>query len=233
MWDKKTMTDFLFLNSVNAALFLVWQEVLIFAPLVIIGLLVFVLGLVVAKGIGSLVEKLLMMAKLDSLLSKTGLKIFLDRAGVQLNSARFFAELVRWFIILAFLMATTDILRLNAVTQAIKDLLTYFPNLVVAAVVMILTLVFANFLQKVVKGAVAGADIKGGSFVSALVKWAVTIFGLLIALNQLQIAVDIINILFTGLVAMLAIAGGLSFGLGGKEFAHDLVENLRRDIEER
>lgn len=227
------MTDLLFLNSVNAALFLVWQEVLIFAPLVIIGLLVFVLGLVVARGIGSLVEKLLMMAKLDSLLSKTGLKTFLDRAGVQLNSARFFAELVRWFIILAFLMATTDILRLNAVTQAIKDLLVYFPNLVVAAVVMILTLIFANFLQKVVKGAVAGADIKGGSFVSALVKWAVTIFGLLIALNQLQIAVDIINILFTGLVAMLAIAGGLSFGLGGKEFAHDLVENLRRDVEER
>ena len=227
------MTDLSFLNSVNAALFLVWQEVLIFAPLVIISLLVFVLGLVVAKGIGSLVEKLLMMAKLDSLLSKTGLRSFLDRAGVQLNSARFFAELFRWFIILAFLMATTDILRLNAVTQAIKDLLAYFPNLVVAAVVMILTLVFANFLQKVVKGAVAGADIKGGSFVSALVKWAVTIFGLLIALHQLQIAVDIINILFTGLVAMLAIAGGLSFGLGGKEFAHDLAENLRRDVEEK
>ena len=227
------MTDLSFLNSVNAALFLVWQEVLIFAPLVIIGFLVFVLGLVVARGIGSLVEKLFMMAKLDSLLSKTGLRSFLDRAGVQLNSARFFGELVRWFIILAFLMATTDILRLNAVTQAIKDLLAYFPNLVVAAVVMILTLVFANFLQKVVKGAVAGADIKGGSFVSALVKWAVTIFGLLIALHQLQIAVDIINILFTGLVAMLAIAGGLSFGLGGKEFAHDLVENLRRDVEER
>ncbi len=227
------MTDLSFLNSVNAALFLVWQEVLIFAPLVIIGLLVFVLGLVVARGIGSLVEKLLMMAKFDSLLSKTGLKTFLDRAGVQLNSARFFAELVRWFIILAFLMATTDILRLNAVTQAIKDLLAYFPNLVVAAVVMILTLIFANFLQKVVKSTVAGADIKGGSFVSALVKWAVTIFGLLIALHQLQIAVDIINILFTGLVAMLAIAGGLSFGLGGKEFAHDLVESLRRDVEER
>lgn len=227
------MTDLSFLNSVNAALFLVWQEVLIFAPLVIIGLLVFVLGLVVARGIGSLVEKLLMMAKLDSLLSKTGLRTFLDRAGVQLNSARFFAELVRWFIILAFLMATTDILRLNAVTQAIKDLLAYFPNLVVAAVVMILTLIFANFLQKVVKSTVAGADIKGGSFVSALVKWAVTIFGLLIALHQLQIAVDIINILFTGLVAMLAIAGGLSFGLGGKEFAHDLVESFRRDVEER
>lgn len=227
------MTDLSFLNSVNAALFLVWQEVLIFAPLVIISLLVFVLGLVIARGIGSLVEKLLMMAKLDSLLSKTGLRTFLDRAGVQLNSARFFSELVRWFIILAFLMATTDILRLNAVTQAIKDLLAYFPNLVVSTVVMILTLVFANFLQKVVKGAVAGADIKGGSFVSALVKWAVTIFGLLIALHQLQIAVDIINILFTGLVAMLAIAGGLSFGLGGKEFAHDLVEKLRRDVEER
>ena len=227
------MTDLSFLNSVNAALFLVWQEVLIFAPLVIIGLLVFVLGLVVARGIGSLVEKLLMMAKLDSLLSKTGLRTFLDRAGVQLNSARFFGELVRWFIILAFLMATTDILRLDAVTQAIRDLLVYFPNLVVATVVMILTLVFANFLQKVVKGAVAGADIKGGSFVSTLVKWAVSIFGLLIALHQLQIAVDIINILFTGLVAMLAIAGGLSFGLGGKEFAHDLVEKLRRDVEER
>ncbi|KKT86355.1 MAG: CmpX protein [Parcubacteria group bacterium GW2011_GWC1_45_9] len=227
------MTSFSFLNSVNAALFLVWQEVLIFAPLVIIGLLVFVLGLVVAKGLGGLVEKLLMVVKLDSFLSKTGVRTYFDKAGVQLNSARFFGELVRWFIILAFLMATTDILRLDAVTQAIRDILAYFPNVVVATLVMVMTLVFANFLQRVVKGAVAGADIKGGSFVSTFVKWTVSIFGLLIALHQLEIAVDIINILFTGLVAMMAIAGGVSFGLGGKDFAHDLVEKLRKDVEER
>ena len=130
-------------------------------------------------------------------------------------------------------MATTDILRLDAVTQAIRDILAYFPNVVVATLVMVMTLVFANFLQRVVKGAVAGADIKGGSFVSTFVKWTVSIFGLLIALHQLEIAVDIINILFTGLVAMMAIAGGVSFGLGGKDFAHDLVEKLRKDVEER
>lgn len=227
------MSSLTLVESLNSALLLVWQEVIVFIPLVIVALLVFILGLVVAKGLGSLVEKVLLAAKLDQGLAKTGLRAFFDRAGVQLNSARFFGELVKWFTILAFLMASADILKLSAVTGAIEKLLFYFPKVVVAAVVMIVTLFFANVSQRLVKSAVSGASLRHGGFVSALVKWSVVVFGLLIALRELQIASDIINILFTGLVAMLAISGGLAFGLGGKDFAHDLLEGLRREIEER
>ncbi|MEW5805114.1 MAG: hypothetical protein AB1721_00055 [Patescibacteria group bacterium] len=227
------MNSLSFIDSLNSALLLVWQEIIIYTPLVLVALLVFVLGLIVAKGLGSLVEKLLMATKLDQGLAKTGLRTFFDRAGMQLNSARFFGELVRWFIILAFLMAAADILKLTAVTGAIERLLFYFPKVVVAAVVMIVTLFFANVTQKLVKSAISGANLKNSGFVSALAKWAVLIFGLLIALRELQIAVDIINILFTGLVAMLAISGGLAFGLGGKDFAQDLLAGIRRDVEER
>ena len=134
-------------------------------------------------------------------------------------------------------MTTADILQLNAVSLAISSLLAYLPNVIAAAVILVLTILFANFLQKVVRGTIAGANIKAGSFVAAVVKWAVFIIGFLTALEQLRIQTTVLSGTFgtvlVGLVFMVAIAGGLAFGLAGKDFAHDLLAKLRNEIEDR
>ncbi len=219
-------------DAVYGALFLVYQEVLVYLPVILIAAIIFIVGLFIAKGLGRLVEQLVGLTKIDSWLAKTGVRTFFDRAGVRLDISKFLGELVRWIMILAFLMASADILRLNAVTDAIRDLLAYLPNVLVASVILLMTVVFGNFGQKAVKGAISGANLKSSSFIGAIVKWAIYIFGFLTAIHQLRIATDVINILMIGLVGMLAIAGGLSFGLGGRDYAHDLLEKFRSEVEE-
>jgi hypothetical protein len=109
--------------------------------------------------------------------------------------------------------------------------LGYVPNVIVAAIILLSSVVLANFLQKVVRSTAAGGKLEAANMAAAIAKWAVFLFGLFAALNQLQVAQNIISIVVTGLVAMLAIAGGLAFGLGGKDYAADLLDKFRREFE--
>ncbi len=220
-------------DALYGALVLVYQEVLVFIPVVLVALIVFVIGWIIAKGLGRLVEQIVSLTRIDSWLGKAGVRTFFDRAGIRLDTSKFLGELVKWVMILAFLMASADILRLSAVTSAISDLLGYLPNVIVASIILLLTVVFGNFVQKAVRGAISGANLKSANFVSAVVKWSVFIFGFLVSLHQLNIATDVINIVLIGLVSMFAIAGGLAFGLGGRDYAHDLLERFRTEVEER
>ena len=85
-------------------------------------------------------------------------------------------------------------------------------------------------MQKVAVGSAKAAEVKSASFLGGVTRWAIWVFAILIALSQLGIAAQFMFTLFTGVVAMLALAGGLAFGLGGRDAAQKYLERLRRDI---
>jgi hypothetical protein len=231
------MTFDLLLASLSRSVDLVVGGIVFYIPLIILALLVFVLGLMIAKGLAELVEKAIGWTKFDTLLSKTGLKTFFDRAGFRLDTGHLLGALMRWSVILITVMIVTDILGLEAVTDTVKILLGYIPVLVVGAAILVITVLFGNFLQKVVRGSIAGANLKAANFIGSLVKWIVFVVGFLMALKQLKIESGILeSIVMTvtqGLVYMLTIAGGVAFGLAGKDFAHDLLAKLRDEVEEK
>ncbi|MEK7212700.1 MAG: hypothetical protein AAB686_03415 [Patescibacteria group bacterium] len=204
-----------------------WYGVMSFLPNIIAAIIVFVVGLVVAAGLGALVEKIFDSLRLDNLLNKLGLSPYFERAGMRLRGARFLGQLVNWFLIIAFLLAASDILGLTALSVFLRDVLFYIPNIVVAVLIMLAAAVLANFLRRIVMASVMSAKLHAAHFLGALTWWSVVIFGLLAALVQLNIAPSIIQSLVTGFIAMLALAGGLAFGLGGKDYAAHLVNRLR------
>lgn len=210
-----------------------WVGVVSFLPTLIAAIVVFVVGLVVAAGLGALVEKIFEAIRLDSLLHKLGLSPYFERAGLRLRGARFLGQLVNWFLIIAFLLAASDILGLTALSMFLRDVLFYIPNIAVAVLIMLAAVVVANFLRRVVTASVMSAKLHAAHFLGVLTWWAIVVFGLLTALVQLKIAPSIINSLVTGFIAMLALAGGLAFGLGGKEYAAYLVNKLRETTERR
>lgn len=207
-----------------------WIQIISFVPSLIGAILVFIIGLAVASGIASLVEKLIIATKLDSFLKKLGFEEYTKRASIELNSGYFLSEIVYWFLILVFFSAAADILKFYVLSNFIKDILVYLPNLIVAVLVMVVALVAANIIKKIVKASVMSAKVNGEKFLSSASWWVIVIFGLLIALNQLGVAVAIINTVITGLIAMVALAGGLAFGLGGKDFASGLLQKMKDEI---
>jgi len=159
-----------------------------------------------------------------------GLKKSLERANLNLDSSKFISELVRWFFIIVFLMAATDILGLVQVTDFLLRVLLYIPQLIIAVLILLAAVLIANFLQKVVKASVEAAGFDSANTLAAITKWSILVFAVLAALMQLGIAPALIQTIFTGFIAALVISSGLAFGLGGKDFAASILNKFRKDI---
>jgi len=203
-----------------------------YLPNVIGALLVFLAGLIVASGLGLLVERLAVSIKLDEWLRKLGVGEYVDRSGLRLDSGKFLGQIVYWVLLITFLLAVTDILKLPQLSEFLRtDVLGFVPSLIAAMLIVLVAVVLANLLRKVISASVMSARLAGAHFLGVLVWWSVTIFGLFAAMIQLGIAREIILTLITGLIAMLALAGGIAFGLGGKEYAAHLLRKLQDQVE--
>ena len=207
-----------------------WTGFVLFLPNFLGALVIFFVGLVVATGIGKVVEKLVDALKLDRLLDQLGLGRLLERADIRLRSGRFLGVLVQWFFIIVTLLAVSDILKLVAFSDFLSQVLLYVPNIVIAVLIMLAGVVMAAFLAKLVRASVLAARLHSAHFLGALTKWSVLVFAFLAALSQLGVAGALVNTLIMGFVAMLALAGGLAFGLGGRDVAAAWLERLREEI---
>lgn len=208
-----------------------WLGVIGFVPNLLVAILIFIIGWIVASIIGKLLAQVIGVLKLDHALRSAGMEHVLRRAGMELNSGRFIGELVRWFIIVVFLIASLQIVGLTQVNEFLRDVvLGYLPNVIVAALILLVAGVVADATQRVVTSSARAANIHSAGFLGGIARWAIWILALITALAHLGVAPAFMQILFTGLVGMLALSGGLAFGLGGKEAAARYIERLKSDI---
>jgi len=217
-------------DVINYSLQNLWQGFVMFLPTFLGALIIFFVGLIVAAGLGKIVEKLIDALKLDRLLGQLGLNKILERANVRLHSGRFVGISVQWFFIIITLLAVSDILKLLAFSDFLKQVLLYVPNIVVAVLIMLAGVVIAVFLSKLVRASVLAARLHEARFLGALTKWSVLVFAFLAVLSQLGVAGALVNTLIMGFVAMIAIAGGLAFGLGGRDVAAAWLGKIKDEI---
>jgi len=203
-------------------------------PTLLGALVVFLAGWIVAVALGKVVEKSLKAAKIDKALEKMGFgkKTKTNQVIIRFGIAEFFGGLVKWFLVLAFLMAASDILKLSEVTVFLNSILLYIPNVVVAVVILAIVFLTGNFVYNVVKGSGRAAGVMSATLLATISKWAIIIFGIFAALIQLGVASSLVSTIFIGVVAMLSLAGGLAFGLGGREEASMILRKLREEITE-
>ncbi len=219
------------LDIILSSLRTLWLSFIGFLPTLLAALIVFIVGWLISSALGKLANRMLKILKLDLLLTKIGFRKALAKSKLKLDSGKFFEELVKWFFIIVFLMTAADILGLYQVTEFLKEILYYIPNIVVAIIILLITVIVANFLQKLIRAGVEAGRLQVAVFLGGVTKWVVLIFGFIAALIQLGIAATLIQTVVIGLVAMLALAGGLAFGLGGKDQAARFLDKLKRDIE--
>lgn len=202
-----------------------------FLPRFIVAIFAFVVLWIVAVMVGRLVEQIVRALKLDSLLESLGAEEPISRAGYKLNTGAFLGGLVQWFFIIIGFLVATNVMQLTAVSDFLSSVvLSYLPNVIVAALIIIAAALLADVSQKVVRGSAQAAGMPSASFIGAVAKWSIWVFAILAALFQLGVAGALIQTVITAFVAMLALAGGLAFGLGGKEHASEFISKLKRDL---
>lgn len=219
-------------DIVRSSLLTLWGGVALFLPRLIAAVVVFLVGWLIAELLGKLAYHVVKILHVDNALSKVGFRQAWEKSGFRLNTPMLFYELVKWFFVVVFLMAATNILGLGQVSEFLRTVVYYLPNVIVAMVILLIGILVAKFLEGLVRASVKAAGLMSANFLGALTKWAVFVFSLLIALAQLKVADDIIKIVITGLIAAGALAMGLAFGLGGVKHAESMIGDLRRRMEE-
>ena len=212
-------------NSLSGAAYTILISILSFIPTLLAAVVVFMVGLVLANWLKALVVKLLNVLKLSEVLSKGGLKHFLDNAEITQKVEMVIGELVRYLTILIFFVASINLLGLNTVTQVLNGLLAYLPNIFAAVLIFGAGVVLAGFLEKLVKGSLGGIDIKLSRLMAKFTSYLVVVFTVLASISQLGIAKNLIDTVFIGFVTMLALALGLSLGLGSKDLVKTILED--------
>ena len=208
-----------------------WVGVVNFVPNLVIALVILILGWLVGALLGRAIAQVFRSLKVDEALRHAGFESVVRRGGMNLDSGAFIGGLVKWFVIVIFLVAAFDVLGLSQVNLFLQEVvLAYLPRVIVGALVILVAGVIGDVIERVVVTAAKSAGVRSAHFGGAVAKWAVWVFGILVALSQLGIATAFSQTLFTGIVVAISLALGLSFGLGGQEQAARFLERLRADM---
>lgn len=218
---------------VIASLQNLWNGFVGFIPPVFAAVVVFVIGWIVAVAFDRVVTGVLEGLKIDKPFEQMPFMQSMHEAGFSMKISALLGALVKWFFIIAFFVAAVDIVQLTAVAAFMQQILFYIPNVIVAVLILAVTALLAEFLARMARATLHATSVRASRFSSTIARWAVWVTGILAALSQLGIATSMVNTLFIGIVAMLALAGGLAFGLGGQGFAKDLLEGIREDLSMR
>lgn len=202
-----------------------------FIPNLIVALLIFILGWIIGTGLGRVAAQVVRSLRVDQALRTAGVERVVERSGFRLDSGAFLGFLVKWFFIIVFLIAALDVLRLTEVTIFLRTVvLGYLPQVIIAVLILLVAAVLSDATQKVVAGSARAANLRSANLLGSIARWAIWIFAVLAALDHLHVASDFIQPLFTGFVVALALAFGLSFGLGGQQAAADFIKKMREEV---
>lgn len=194
-----------------------------FLPKLFVSVIVFLVGWIVASIVAAMIDRALGGYDIDKAWRGMGFKQGVS-AGRGFSLGRILSEIIKWLIILIALFAALDILGLHQVNNFFQSILAYIPNVVAAAIILVLTGMLANFLDRLIAGSDRAIGGYSPEMIGRVAKWSVLVFGILAAMNQLGIASSFVQMLFGGLVFALSLAAGLAFGLGGKDRAARLLE---------
>ena len=205
------------INLVNNVLINFWHKFSNYLPDFFGGVLILIIGLVAASILKRFLLTILRFLKIERILEKTKL---LAKGEVKIWE-EVLTEILRWTVVILFLIPTLEVWGLSRATAVLNQFLFYLPNVIVAVIIAFIGLLASNLVADLVKHSIKTIGSSSANTLSVLAKGVIVFFTILIVLSQLGVAQDLIRILFTGIIAMLAIAGGLAFGLGGKDIAKD------------
>jgi len=203
-----------------------WQNLTQISPSIFWAILVLFIGWFVSKWIGQVAAAFLSKIRLNQVLKRMGLEEALTKIDTRLNAPKFFGEIVRWFFVILFLMAASEIFGLTQFSQFLGKVISYYPNIFIAALIFVVAVFLADFSQKIVVGTLEKEKITYSRFLGRAIRWAIWLFAILAILYQLRITPSLILAILIGMVATISIALGIAFGLGGKDLAAKILKEL-------
>ncbi len=218
------MNDFTDLLTVSANEF--WQAVGGFLPNLLGAILLIIIGALVAKLAEKLVRKLVSLLNLKSFQKSKAVKKTLESTDINIDLASLLGRITFWVVIVIFALAIAEVLGLDAMRDTIRDLLAYVPNVLAAIIVLTVAIAGARLVRDAIAAALARMSVDFAKPVANVSFYVIVIFGTLMALDQLGFDTTILANNITVIVAGVVFALSLAFGLGGRDVAGKIVDQL-------
>ncbi len=222
------------MNNTNGAtldlIFGWWVSFVNFMPALILGFLILIFGWLFSVGVGKIIAQLLKKIKFDQVFEKEGWKEAMDKAKIKISASNFVGAVSKWILFIIFLWAALGTWGLAHFAEFMEKIIDYIPNVIVAALIFVVAVILADFLAKIIVAATQRANFSHTHLAGEIVRWAIWIFAIFAILIELRIANELLSTLFTGIVALFVIAGGLAFGLGGKDTAAEILSDFKKKI---
>lgn len=193
-----------------------------FLPNLAGALVVLIAGWIVAVLLARVADAVLERLGFDGLVQRGRLKETLAEHGTQFDPSRIVGSLVYWTVLITTFLLTANILGLTAVSVLLTRLIAFLPFVAVAVIAVVVAVALSQIAYEAIV-ALIGDRIEGSKTIAAAAKWGIIIFGVFVAMSQLQIAPAIVNGLFLGVVGALALAFAVSFGLGNVDLAKQIT----------
>jgi hypothetical protein len=193
-------------------------------PAVLGALVILLIGWILAGIVARIVTSLLRRAGTDRVFAEHGGAVYGQNAQ-KFQPSIVAGEIVKWTIRIVFLVAAANVLGMPQVSQLLNQVLLWIPNLIVAAIILLVAPLLARFVGGAIETGAGSMGFTNAPLLGRIAQWAIIVFAVVIAINQVGIAENLVNTLFIGIVAALAIAFGLAFGLGGRDVAQELTRS--------
>ncbi|HEX3395290.1 MAG TPA: hypothetical protein VHS76_01235 [Steroidobacteraceae bacterium] len=195
-----------------------------FLPKLVLALLVVAIGWLLAKAARFAVERGLRAINFNVLTERAGTDNFLKQAGMRGDTTTLFGLVAFWVVILAALIMAFNGMGLSYVPDLLGRVVLFTPKLLIAMLIMVFGAYCAGLVGNAVQNYCTDARIADADVLGRLVRYAIMLFVVMIALSQVEIGGDIVQRTFLIILAGLMLAIALAFGLGGKDWAASLLQ---------
>jgi small-conductance mechanosensitive channel len=203
-----------------------WTQLASFLPQLLGAIIALVVGWMLAKLARSGMMRLLKLVKFDRATERSGLEAFLKHADLDISVTALIGNLIYWLIILVMIVTVANSLGLQMVADLFNKVVLYIPNVIVAILVLVFGTILARFINRLVFAWLSNMEFTGALTVSTFSEYAMMVFVFFIAMEQLQIANELLTAAFIIAFGAIGLAFAIAFGLGARDWASKVVEQM-------
>ncbi len=209
-----------------ASLMSFWTKLAAFVPQLLAALVLLFLGWMVAKVVRSAFRRFLRVLRFDQFAEKSGIESFLKQGELDVSLSNILAELIYWLVMLVVIILVSDSLGLTKVTELFNKVALYIPNIIIAILVLVFGTLLARGINRMVFAYLKNIGVDGALTISTVSEYAIQVFVVFVALEQLNIGTHFLTIAFAIAFGAACLALAIAFGLGGRDWAAEVIKNI-------
>ena len=199
------------------------DSLIAWTPRVLLAVVLLIAALIVAKVAERILRTIMTRLRFDSLIERTGIDQALSRIGIRESLNQVVPRIVYYLLLILFAKTASDSMGLTAISDAIGAFMGYLPNIVAALLILVLGSTAAQFAGRAVTEAASNSGLEFAGSLGSLVSGTLMFVLGIMAISQLQIDTEIIRVVTSAVLAGMALAFGLAFGLGSRDVTRNIL----------